>query len=588
MPNQQVPLIGPTPETVTAVFESKISSHATSDKELDVPDSHSTVSDGGTSNRSVLSISSLRRRLHSKYSSSLLDDVQSLMGRLSVSSCSDVSSFSLHKPMRRPPPQFCTPFKTSQNFTLPGIFPRYLWNHISHNKLLCCDHIRLPCNRAPLFKLSGSGTHRLVSAEILLSIRTQTVRSDNLGVVDSFGNSILHIAAALGSEPKYLLSLILLGGNVHLLNNANQAFLHLVDVSAVAYIGDFRKLLAELAGSNFKFAQQDHNGQTAIHALTQEIVPWKTLSYIVHSFQLHDIPITECRDNLGTSIADQLQEKWFRLFIPDAQDHSTLPIVEDLPLLQLGPSSEIDIFPAWQQTLANGQLPDPVENLEYSHEYQIHADILRIILRSGEDPLFEDMEGRNGIHCLAEARLDLPLEVDENTTDSTRKLLVRRESYLDQPLSNGVCPNRYDKHGITPFMSFVIHNRAEEDDSSTTKLLSQLWQAGANINSRNSQGETTLHLTVKLGRRAATKFLLSHGANVHVRNYKGLGVLALGLIYSDRAAQDTVLYAQISLCICLVGSVGAVSTPTLLDEWVTPELKSQVGCVPQSGVSPGG
>ncbi|KAH9216688.1 hypothetical protein DL95DRAFT_387451 [Leptodontidium sp. 2 PMI_412] len=77
-------------------------------------------------------------------------------------------------------------------------------------------------------------------------------------------------------------------------------------------------------------------------------------------------------------------------------------------------------------------------------------------------------------------------------------------------------------------MSFVIHNRAEEDDSSTTKLLSPLWQAGANINSRNSQEETALHLAVKLGRRAATKFLLSHGANIHVRNYKGLGVLALG------------------------------------------------------------
>lgn len=100
---------------------------------------------------------------------------------------------------------------------------------------------------------------------------------------------------------------------------------------------------------------------------------------------------------------------------------------------------------------------------------------------------------------------------------------------MDQLLHKYVSPNSYDKHGITPVMSFIIHARAEEDDVSTTKLLQRLWGAGANINSRNGDGETPLHLSVKLGRRAATKFLLSHRANIHVRNKKGCGFIAFGL-----------------------------------------------------------
>ncbi|KAH7323584.1 hypothetical protein BKA65DRAFT_540230 [Rhexocercosporidium sp. MPI-PUGE-AT-0058] len=578
IPHQQAPLDDPILKNSISISGSKTTSHVDGGKEIDVPDDYSTVSGGGKSTRSILSISSLRRRLHSKYSNSLLGDIQSLMGRLSVSSCSDVSSFRSHKPIRQPRLQVCTSIIPCHYFVLPGIFPQYCWDNICQNRLLCCDDIKLPCNRAPLFRLSGTGTHQLELAEILLSIRTQTVRAEDLNVVDSFGNSILHIVAALGSPPSHLLYLILSGSNVHRLNSANQTFLHVMDVSDVAHIGEFRDLLEELARSNFNFTQQDHNGQTAMHALTQEVNPWKVLNSMFHCMSVHHIPFPRCRDSLGKSIARHLNERGFNLSPTTAQDD---PAVADLPRLQLVSHCESQTSHAWQPSLAKYQASDLIQDMVHLNEYEVHADLLRTILRSGDDALFEDIRGRNGLHCLAEVRLDLPLAV--SSAEPTEKLRIQRENYMDQLLSNGVCPNSYDEQGLTPFMSFIIHTRVE-DDFSTTRLLSKLWEAGANINNRTSQGETPLHLSVKLGRRAATKFLLSHGANIHARNNKGLGILALGLQSSNRAAEDAVLYAQISLCICLVGSAGAVPAPTLLDEWVSPEFRGHVRCTPSSSL----
>jgi hypothetical protein len=71
----------------------------------------------------------------------------------------------------------------------------------------------------------------------------------------------------------------------------------------------------------------------------------------------------------------------------------------------------------------------------------------------------------------------------------------------------------------------------------------------------------------ELGCRTATKFLLTSGANIHARTSSGLGVLELGHNYSVDCKQDEKLFAQIMLCMSLATSFGAVSEPTILDEW---------------------
>ena len=263
----------------------------------------SVVSTGKSLSSSALSIASVRRRLKSKYSASILEDIQLLIGRLSISSCSETSS---NKILNRPDQstttttsliklygagRFCTqpmkPLETAPK--LPGGLPRYCWEHIIHNRLLTCDNIRFPCNRRPMFKPVGSGCYLLTSPGILSRISTQSVLIDDLNTVDSFRNSVLHMAAALRSHFSYMITLIGLGADVNALNNANQTFLHLVDFSEAGDLPHFRSLLRSLACSSFDFLQQDLNGQTTVQSLTQEHLPWEVFSSTVDAFRGHGV-----------------------------------------------------------------------------------------------------------------------------------------------------------------------------------------------------------------------------------------------------------------------------------------------------------
>jgi hypothetical protein len=136
-----------------------------------------------------------------------------------------------------------------------------------------------------------------------------------------------------------------------------------------------------------------------------------------------------------------------------------------------------------------------------------------------------------------------------------------------------VDPNNYDNEGNTPLMAFIIHRRAAENDDCTTRILSYLLEAGSDIRRRNRRGETALHMAVKLRRRAATKVLLTSGASIHARTSSGLGVFELGQKHSIESKHDENLYAQIILCMSLAASFGAVSGPTILDEWASPHWR---------------
>jgi hypothetical protein len=216
-----------------------------------------------------------------------------------------------------------------------------------------------------------------------------------------------------------------------------------------------------------------------------------------------------------------------------------------------------------------------IETVADLREYEHHANLLRTIRKAGLWAWFEDSNGRNGLHCLAEVLLKFSVHgapssnVPHTKLDDPARALNPRERYLIDLLNSGVDPNNYDKQGHTPLMAFITHLRADEDDELTTRLLHLLVQKKANIHYRNRQGETALHIAVKLGRRAATKFLLQHKANVHARTASGMGVLALGQEACKKSRDDQVLYAQSMLCMSLAIDSGAVSAPTVLQEWAS-------------------
>ncbi|KAH7380994.1 ankyrin repeat-containing domain protein [Cadophora sp. MPI-SDFR-AT-0126] len=534
-------------------------------------DNQSLVSAGKKSSSSLLSMTSLKKRLVSKYSKSAVGDVYSLIGRLTTSSFSYVSSLKSKGKVRDPSVQASTSYSREHgtgpllhafrpspipSTTLPGILPRYCWEHMKQDQMQECDDIRLPCNRYPMFQLVGNGSYQSVSSDILGKIKTESILASDLETFDSFRNTVLHIAATLGSRPSYITSLILLGADVNCLNNAGQTFLHLMELSSCHSIGSLDSLLGTLVQYQFDFQQQDQNGQTAIHALTHEDLPWRTLDSLIHSFFTHEVEFPVCRDNLGNTISQHLLEKGF---VPSDPIRYSRKSIYEPPTHVWGEVHSIQEMGT--QLFENSDVPndhqniDAIEKMMETIEYESHAEMQKTIIGAGIDPLYEDNKGRNGLHCLAKKLFE-----------------SQRECYLDGLLRKGVNPNSYDNQGFTPLMSFVHHVREEESEQDLDLLVARMLEAGADINNRNRQGETALHLAVKLGRRVATKILLSHGANLHARNSSGLGVLALGMKYSNRAAQVPALYAQITLCTFLVGSAGAIPAPTIVDEWSSPEL----------------
>jgi hypothetical protein len=132
-----------------------------------------------------------------------------------------------------------------------------------------------------------------------------------------------------------------------------------------------------------------------------------------------------------------------------------LPAVEDsrfsvdgslfLELPDASGEGNLDQFSFVNRDFQNVKKHDWVENLEDLQQYELHADLLRSIVRAGEDPKFEDSEGRNGLHCLAEVRLDLPIpgkQFDRKAGSELEFSTTSRERYLEQLLVAGVDPNK--------------------------------------------------------------------------------------------------------------------------------------------------
>lgn len=533
-------------------------------------DSDSIHSTESRSNRSVISLGSLKKRLHSKYTDSLVGDIKSLMDRLTISGTSDRSSIMA----KREKSQGTLLATAEPPMILPGSFPQYCWEHLNINQLLRCDDLPY-CTLGQIYSPQTTETHRAMRSEVMFRIRSNSVRESDLDSLDAFGNSVLHIATSLGAHPSYISQLIGMGADTHCRNIAGQSFLHLICLTKSTYIAEFRILIGTLKRLKFNFYQMDDNGQTVFHALAQSLVPNELIEDALRCFQYHGIRLPEQRDNTGVDVSKRLKRPTFEMLPPPAEEderpHRTYSMASQT-------FSVLDEFssPSYLQISRHPSIP--IESLTDLQNYELHADLLRTILKATETPFFEDANGRNGLHCLAAVRLDLP--VSTGSTDDKDPALMSpildlslREQYLEQLISSGVDPNRYDVEGSTPFMAFVANVRDEEDDNLTSKILGRLCRAGANINLRNRQGETPLHLSVKLGRRAATKFLLARGANVHARTKDGTGVLALGHKHSDRASKDEKLYAQISLCTTLVASAGAVSAPTILREWASEEFR---------------
>lgn len=430
-----------------------------------------------------------------------------------------------------------------------------------------------------------------------LSSRALQMLSDpskyNLAARDCFGNTPLHLFAALEGYEEALFGMVLNSPELRATNNAGQTFLHVLNIDWFSGLArasaPLKQLLAYLRYTAPDMVYlNDVYGRTFFHRVHSLIRDSEILDGILSPF---NPALSSRRDAFGFNPLANTNLGGEGPFIPPRRIGVLTPLPEEIPTSSKG-----------RNNTPRASAPNEMNSGDAFVVY--HARLLQIIQASYDNPRIEDEEGRNGLHCLAEAIINQQTMHDTRTALSTgrtqshlkRKWDVRNNtpegvSASEGPLASRlrhleglllrpssaqptIDVNHYDKLGNTVFMSFIAHLPDDQEDKAKTlsNILELLLRAGARIEGRNRRGETALLVAARLGRKIALTTLLEHGANVHVRDVDGRGVLQVidATCRQGAARDDVALYARLEACrVLLTGKRdwGVVQAPGVLQEW---------------------
>ncbi|KAL8916373.1 MAG: hypothetical protein Q9172_006330 [Xanthocarpia lactea] len=329
---------------------------------------------------------------------------------------------------------------------------------------------------------------------------------DSPWFIDRFGNTSLHMAAALGATFEELRDIINKGLSIDATNSGSQTFMHLLN----------------------PFRGAAHNLFTLTDYLN------------LKGFRFHH------RDMLGHTFIDSLELRSMRS-------------PERCPLWDF--NSLRSWFFDGERTCVELSYTVLVEK----HSYK-DSTTTRELLNTPK-ALFNrfkylvDHRGRNSLHVAVDNKPRPPGVSEQSFNDACLSL-------VGDLVSIGVDVNDRDNSGETPLMTHIRTLPSNGD------IIGILLKLGADINLRNEQGEAALHISIKLGSIIGTQALLEQGANIniHVRNWKGEGLLAVGARAQRKAKLDVTLYARITTCMALAMDFGAIASPSLFDEWDMPML----------------
>ena len=428
-------------------------------------------------------LGSLRRRL--SYSSSQMSDIITLFRGFSVStrgsrqSSSTVStSDNLGGGVQSEPREVTleTMYK-SQNLLSPG--PGVLDYGVG--KLI----VARKCSQCEVFCLNSFCTTCETDATADLDVKNYLgFRNSGSPQSDHFNNTALHVIAALGADHGNFIDFI--RSWHHDLNDTNiagQTFLHVMNpdnwLNWEWYLPD---LLSELLSLGFKFGRVDQHGVSACQVLLQHKLHHNTLKNIfrmmTNSSSENRISMI-CRDNLGRTCLSQLYFLEEEAKERDSERFAALRALRK----KLFEEFRLDSG-TLRQFLAFDTIPQPSSMQDYDGvENKFNLSLT--------EPFSEDRYGRNGLHCLAVARLTQSVTLFENKTWARHEL---RELHLTRLLREGsVDVNAYDKAGDTPLMTFICSPQVLAEEKShpgkAKSYLTRLVEAGALIDMRNRSGE---------------------------------------------------------------------------------------------------
>lgn len=377
----------------------------------------------------------------------------------------------------------------------------------------------------------------------------------DIGMKDSFGNTILHLLATRAPMNylfEYLQSEYCIGV-LNAKNTAGQTFLHVLgdfwlhNSQALVQLLDLLATKEYAQGLKFDLSAADHYGRTWFHMLFSADVSPSTMQLVLERYRSH---LKFSRDAFG----------WV---LPSEQDYDAAS------------QSQEDTQPMDIDEIDSTKLED--------------SRFLENVRLAMSQPRIEDGAGRNGLHCLAAASLSVKSLMDktnpspqsaagrqgrrsrpaEDVVDSSENRLALRLSLAEGLLEADVEPNHYDHYGNTPLMVFCAELPEDGDYKRGPMILELLLKYGANIHARNRAGETALHIAARCGRKLAVKTLIKNGANPHARDAAGRSVLALLDDKMQGCTDDSIVnYSHYEACRAHLSGQGfAVQEPTVMQEW---------------------
>ncbi|CAN8103291.1 unnamed protein product [Discula destructiva] len=393
---------------------------------------------------------------------------------------------------------------------------------------------------------------------------------------DEFGNTLLHFFASLEDSKGIEMTFRLIETNQSnpiATNKGGQTFLHVLSAAWFSRLEDISGPLYRLLNilwlrygetSNAVFVR-DVYGRTFFHRLARFVHDPQVLARICQPYNWDTIP----RDAFGLTPPGH------------TADHSFSA-------------------PRRTGTTALSPLAEETKQDDFATTSQV---LFNTLTMAYDNPTFEDDQGRNGLHCLAELDFAPPPPVNAPSSPNPEKKRKRGQSdssdgpkpielrvqFLQSLLipTNSVKPpdvNHYNKAGHTPLMAFATHltDAADKQGQHTARILDLLLRHSARIDMRNRQGETALLMAARAGNKNVVSKLLERGANLHARDKSGRGIM--GLLEAKLAACEKQrgvaeygrLEAVRAVMAKIVHDMGGEDEPGFLDEWCAKPLGIRV------------
>ncbi|KAK0706327.1 hypothetical protein B0T26DRAFT_806126, partial [Lasiosphaeria miniovina] len=246
----------------------------------------------------------------------------------------------------------------------------------------------------------------------------------NINQRDGFGNTPLHLFAALDGYQDALFRLVVNSTNVKATNNARQTFLHVLNLDWFSDLtsptAPLKQLLTFLVESAPDIVYEtDVYGRNFFHRAHSIVRDPEMLAAVMSPF---DPARALRRDAFGFSPLNNTALGGEGPYIPPRRSGTHSPHLQDSPVLA-GSEGGATRGPMLSRHSTNSPRPSAADEDSF---LAYHARLVQTIQSSYIHPRAEDAEGRNGLHCLAEAILNQQTMDEQRSAMSTGRPLKRK------------------------------------------------------------------------------------------------------------------------------------------------------------------